>query len=51
VAEHDKRDLDPKNLDVTELEDADLESASGGVDNAELLQDTANNCPIQNYNC
>jgi hypothetical protein len=51
VAEQDKKELDPKNLEISDLGDADLEDVSGGGGIAPELQDTANNCPIQNYNC
>jgi len=48
MEEQDKKDLDIKKLDVAELTDDDLEDASGGQ---AQLDDTLNNCPIENYNC
>lgn len=46
MAEQDKKELDIKNLDVTELTDDDLEDASGGI-----FHEPTNTCPIENYNC
>lgn len=43
MAEKDKKGLDLDSLEVTELDDQDLDDvAGGGADNQ---------CPITNYNC
>lgn len=49
MSETQKNELDPTTLDVTELEDSQLEEAAGGV--RELSDTTNNGCPTTNYGC
>lgn len=44
MADHQNKPSDPKSLDVTELEDSELEEAAGGL--------AANSgCTVTNYGC
>lgn len=44
---HGNEDLPVENLEVSELEDGDLDDVSGGT----YTGPTINECPITNYNC
>ncbi len=42
MADHQNKPLDPKSLDVTELEESELEEAAGGGNSG---------CTVTNYGC